>query len=53
MDSVEYLADLFTDDGLTACPICGKRMKEAEVFPHLDVHNEPAPKSNGKPPPSR
>ena len=43
----------YTDDGLTACPICGKRMKEAEVFPHLDVHNEPAPKTNGKSPPSR
>lgn len=31
------------DDGLSACPICNKRMKEEEVFPHLDVHNEQAP----------
>ena len=28
-------------DGLIACPICSKRMQEEEVFPHLDVHNEP------------
>ena len=33
---------VIADDGLTACPICGKRMKEAEVFPHLDDHNEAA-----------
>ncbi|KAL8787415.1 MAG: hypothetical protein Q9195_007790 [Heterodermia aff. obscurata] len=39
--------DYQPDDGLTACPICGKRMKEAEVFPHLDVHNEPVSTSNG------
>ena len=37
-----------TDDGLIACPICSARMKEEEVFPHLDVHNDPLP-----PPPSR
>ena len=29
------------DDDLIACPICSERMKEEEVFPHLDVHNEP------------
>lgn len=28
------------DEGLIACPICAKRMKEEEVFSHLDVHNE-------------
>ncbi|KAL9063969.1 MAG: hypothetical protein Q9161_009176 [Pseudevernia consocians] len=27
------------EDGLTACPICGARMKEEAVYPHLDVHN--------------
>ena len=39
------------DDGLIACPICSKRMKEEEVFPHLDVHNEPqtAPPSTNLP----
>lgn len=26
-------------DGLTACPICNQRMKEQDVFLHLDVHN--------------
>ena len=29
-----------TGGGLIACPICAKRMKEEEVFSHLDVHNE-------------
>lgn len=28
------------EDSLTACPICGARMKEEAVYPHLDVHNE-------------
>ena len=32
---------ILTDDGLIACPICSKRMKEEEVFSHLDIHNEP------------
>ena len=31
----------FLDDGLISCPICAKRMKEEDVFAHLDVHNEP------------
>ncbi|KAF6229353.1 hypothetical protein HO133_007469 [Letharia lupina] len=30
------------EDGLTACPICGARMKEEAVYPHLDVHNNSA-----------
>ena len=30
------------EDGLTACPICGTRMKEEAVYPHLDVHNDSA-----------
>ena len=34
--------DYQPEDGLIACPICSKRMKEEQVFPHLDVHNEPA-----------
>lgn len=29
----------FAADGLTACPICNQRMKEQDVFLHLDVHN--------------
>ena len=29
------------DDGLSACPICNKRMKVEDVFRHLDVHNDP------------
>ena len=36
------------DDGLTACPICGERMREEQVFPHLDVHNEPAQRAKGR-----
>ena len=36
------------DDGLTACPICGERMREEQVFPHLDVHNEPAQRASGR-----
>lgn len=33
---------LYLEDGLTACPICGARMKEEAVYPHLDVHNNSA-----------
>ena len=29
----------FIDD-LIPCPICGLKMKEEEVFSHLDIHNE-------------
>ena len=42
---VQYSAiilNLSQDDGLTACPICGARMKEEAVYPHLDVHNHSA-----------
>lgn len=28
--------DFELDDGLVACPMCNRRMKEEEVFPHLD-----------------
>ncbi|KAL8953378.1 MAG: hypothetical protein Q9222_000755 [Ikaeria aurantiellina] len=28
------------NDGLAACPICAKRMKEEAVFSHLDTHND-------------
>jgi len=45
---VEEPAKCWPDDGLTACPICNKRMKEEEVFPHLDVHNEPARSTSGR-----
>jgi len=45
---VEEPAKCWPDDGLTACPICNKRMKEEEVFPHLDVHNEPARSMSGQ-----
>ena len=34
-----------TEDGLTACPICGARMKEEAVYSHLDVHNSSASKT--------
>lgn len=37
--------DYQPDDGLSACPICQKRMKPEKVFPHLDVHNGTATKS--------
>ncbi|KXG52689.1 Zinc finger, RING-type [Penicillium griseofulvum] len=34
------------EDGLVACPICFRKMKEEAVFPHLNVHQqeEEAPK---------
>ena len=31
------LADKCSDDGLVACPSCGKRMKEENVYSHLDT----------------
>ena len=37
--------DLILEDGLAACPICGARMKEETVFPHLDVHSSSASSS--------
>ena len=37
--------DYQPDDGLSACPICQKRMKPEKVFAHLDVHNGTAAKS--------
>lgn len=37
--------DFQPEDGLTACPICGARMKEEAVYPHLDVHNSASTKS--------
>lgn len=45
---VEEIAKFCPDDGLTACPICNQRMKEEEVFPHLDVHNEPPRSTSGR-----
>lgn len=41
-------AKLSAEDGLTPCPICNQRMKEEEVFTHLDVHNTPDVTSGGK-----
>lgn len=32
----------YVDDGLISCPICAKRMKEEDVFTHLDVHSGPS-----------
>ncbi|PGH03323.1 DNA repair protein rad18 [Helicocarpus griseus UAMH5409] len=29
--------DFEPDDGLVACPVCGRRMKNEAVFPHLDT----------------
>lgn len=46
---VEEPAKSWPDDSLTACPICNRRMKEEEVFPHLDVHNEPARSTSERP----
>ncbi|KAL8755784.1 MAG: hypothetical protein Q9184_004693 [Pyrenodesmia sp. 2 TL-2023] len=41
-DGMESVADrTSTEDGLAACPICGRKMKEEAVFLHLDTHNEP------------
>ncbi|KAJ5558436.1 Zinc finger RING-type [Penicillium sp. DV-2018c] len=40
------------EDGLVACPICQRRMKEEAVFPHLSVHEqeeEPAAQTPTKP----
>lgn len=34
----------FAEDGLVACPICSRRMKNEAVFVHLDTCNgDPAP----------
>lgn len=36
----------FADDGLVACPICNRRMKNEAVFPHLEADacgKDPAP----------
>ncbi|KAJ5873952.1 uncharacterized protein N7529_002382 [Penicillium soppii] len=35
-DDEEY----FPEDGLVACPICNRKMKEEAVFPHLNVHQQ-------------
>ncbi|KAJ5366403.1 DNA repair protein (RadR) [Penicillium brevicompactum] len=45
-DEDEYVPD----DGLVACPICNRKMKEEAVFPHLNVHQEG--ESPKKPPPA-
>ena len=37
-----YFSD---DDGMTACPICSRRMKEWQVFSHLDKCSGPTPSS--------
>jgi predicted nucleic acid-binding Zn ribbon protein len=37
---VATLVNALTDDGLAACPICNRRMKEVDVFGHLDTHQE-------------
>ncbi|KAJ5506698.1 Zinc finger, RING-type [Penicillium expansum] len=41
-DDEEYIPE----DGLVACPICFRKMKEEAVFPHLNIHQqeEEAPK---------
>ena len=31
------LTNTCSDDGLVACPSCGRRMKEENVFSHLDT----------------
>ena len=33
------------NDGLVPCPVCGKRMKEEAVYPHLDTCSGEAPTS--------
>ena len=33
------------NDGLVPCPVCGKRMKEEAVYPHLDTCSGEAPSS--------
>lgn len=35
-----YTTDCVLDDGLSACPICSRRMRVEDVFLHLDTHNE-------------
>lgn len=41
MTTGRVVADPGAEDGLAACPICGRKMKEEAVFLHLDTHNEP------------
>ena len=40
---------MIAEDGLIACPICNARMKEEEVFSHLDVHNGQNPVFKSQP----
>ena len=49
-------AHIVTDDDLKACPICNQKMKEEEVFSHLDTHqegNDGGDSSPAKPPLNR
>ncbi|KAF2395644.1 DNA repair protein rad18 [Trichodelitschia bisporula] len=56
-DDEEYRPEEERNDGLVPCPICSKRMKEADVFGHLDKcqaerQQRPPPKTAFNPPPS-
>ena len=43
--SLSLRANHRAEHGLSACPICNKRMKEEDVFLHLDTHQQ----DNGQP----
>ena len=52
----EAKAKVGTDENLSACPICDKRMKAEDVFLHLDTHQENEEQKkppNSKPPSTR
>ncbi|CAG7937041.1 unnamed protein product [Penicillium nalgiovense] len=44
-DDEEYIPE----DGLVACPICFRKMKEEAVFPHLNVHQQEEDSPNKTP----
>lgn len=42
-------SNLIAEDGLVSCPLlCGRRMKEEVVFPHLDVCQKNHPSTQPK-----
>ncbi|KAG8527464.1 uncharacterized protein KY384_007616 [Bacidia gigantensis] len=51
--SVQQALNDEPNDGLAACPICDKRMKEEQVYSHLDVHNGGSRNSTKAQPTSR
>lgn len=43
LEDSEHEEEAEPNDGLVACPMCNRRMKEEAVFPHLDKCTGPQP----------